>query len=129
VLALAAGLLAGRLWLSSPEPEQERESPVETFPDPMRRPNGPVQLFVRRPPGPGETAMLALSTSEPGLPVYLDGFPTGRKSPIPIAAPLYARPGDHAVQFVWKGRLTPSRYVHLSSGEVSTLRNVPVPPP
>jgi serine/threonine protein kinase len=124
VLALAAGLMAGRLWLT--EPEEPRELPVVV--QPIRPAPNPNRNVLRPQPGPYETAMLAISTREPGLAVYLDGLPTARVTPIPIADPLHARPGRHYVQFVWQGALTLPQPVFLRDGEVTTIRNIPMPP-
>jgi len=115
LLAYAA---APSTYLSRPSIPPRPRPPIVVYPSPSDGRQDPSGL-----------GMLALSTSPAGLHVVIDRVPTGRFTPIPIAAPLYVRPGRHAVQFFLPdGRLSPDRVVSIEVGKVTTLRNVPVDP-
>ena len=69
---------------------------------------------------------LACSSNPAGADVIVDGKPTGRQTPIPIAKPLELPVGTHKVVFRLGGKQSKPQSVVIPENDVVTLRNVAV---
>jgi serine/threonine protein kinase len=121
-----------------PEPVKQappQPKPPEALPAVVKRPPGPV---VREPPPQDRGAppakasatkgrLMKVKSNPVGADVYVDGKPTGRKTPIIPAVPLELSTGKHRLTFKFEGKMSPPVEVIVSEGDNTTLINVDIP--
>jgi serine/threonine protein kinase len=86
---------------------------------------------VRRSPKPPPAAArakgkLACSSNPAGAEVIVDGKPTGRQTPVPIAKPLELTVGTHRISFRLGGKTSKVHTVEIQEDKVEVLRGIPV---